>query len=114
MRPVALVLLAGFATLANACSYAFVDRYHEPPMATVDIRCTSSYTLPIVDTVLTAIATAATVYLATQPADDMPADAPGSAGAAGFTSLFALGTGTSAIYGAWNVHTCRFEKQRAE
>ena len=112
MRPLASLL--AFVTLAGGCSFAYVDRYHEPRTATSDLHCTSSYRWPVVDTVLTALATAAVVYASTRPADPEPADSPGSAGAAGFGSLAAVGYGTSAIYGYWHVSTCRAEKQRVE
>ncbi len=110
LGPSALVL----ALLLPGCSYAFVQPYHEPATATSEVHCTSAHTSPLVDTTITVLATAATVYLVARPADAMPADAPGSAGAAGLTSLVALGYGTSAIYGFWHVSTCRAEKQRAE
>jgi type IV secretory pathway VirB10-like protein len=104
MRPTtaAFVLVVAAASLgAGGCSFAFVDRYHEPAHPGDAVHCTSSHKLALIDGAVAVAMYAASIYLSRNPDPDYPLYVGSVAGGVG------VGFGVSALYGVYNVHKCR-------
>jgi hypothetical protein len=93
------------------CSFVHVRRFEEPPPG-VRPTCTSSYTWPLVDAIVTGVAAGTVIYaVATHDSSKPSGDVggPPHALAAGFGSLIGLGFAISALFGVARVNTCRDE-----
>jgi hypothetical protein len=108
-------LLVGLVLVFSAsCSFVYVHRFEEPAPGARP-TCTSSYTLPLVDAIVTAIAAGTVIYaVATHDSSSPSSDVggPPKALAAGFGSLVGVGFGVSALVGVARVGNCREEKSR--
>ena len=98
------------AALCSACSFALVERYHEPPPGQAEPTCTHSFRWPLVDGVITAAAAGALIYAVATKEEGMPDT--GRAVLAGVGSLAGVAAAVSAVYGAFSVRTCREERRR--
>jgi hypothetical protein len=96
-----VLFVAGASVAASGCSFAFVNRYHEPAHPGDPIHCTSSHKLALIDGAVAVAMYAASIFLSRYPDPDYPLYSGSIAGGVG------VGFGVSALYGVYNVHKCR-------